>query len=193
MSSSGTGKSGQIICVTKILPSLWFPNRSSTYQKGNLHCNPINPLPALLFFPPLFIQVLVSLHIMWFLMARSCCCAHDGRDVCVLSHCCVYSCSEGRRAPYWNARDEKSHTLDESTVFWHARAKRHGPICIGSWTGLSCAGQRRGFTAVSKRSKDRQLDGVCWGHSYPDSSLRVNACCPSIIDTKCRLQWQWRL
>lgn len=71
--SQRTGKSGQIIYVTEILPSLWFGNLSSTYQKGNLHCDPINPLSALLFA---FYSSLSS-HIVEFLMARFCCCAHD--------------------------------------------------------------------------------------------------------------------
>lgn len=58
--SHGTGKSGQIIHVTEILSSLSFENLSSTYQKGNLHCNSINPLPALHFFPLLHSSLTLS-------------------------------------------------------------------------------------------------------------------------------------
>lgn len=95
--SHGTGKSVQIIYVTEILQSLWFENLNSTYQKGNLHSDPVNPLPALL----AFFQVLE------FLMARFCCYRRDGQDVFLLSYCRVGSCSASRKSPYWNATDKK--------------------------------------------------------------------------------------
>lgn len=101
-----------------------FKNPSSTNQKGNLHCDPINPLPPGFFcVSGFFIQVLVSSHIMEFLLARFCCYAH-GRDVFLLSYCRVCSCSEGRKAPCWNAREGKRYifemkALSSWTAEWH--------------------------------------------------------------------------
>lgn len=126
--SQRTGKSGQIIYVTEILPSLWFENLSSTYQKGNLHCDPINPLSALLFA---FYSSLSS-HIVEFLMARFCCCAHDGLGCfsSILLPCLfmfrVFGMSERK----------KRHIWDEGTLVWHGRAKWRGPICMWCLTGL---------------------------------------------------------
>lgn len=115
--------SGQIIYVTEIFQSLWFENLSSTYQKGNLHSDPVNPLPALLAFffvfsskcwnfswPDSVVTHRMDRMFFFYLIAVS---AHVQR---------------AERHPIGMPQTKHSYIWGECTLIWHWRAKWHGQI-----------------------------------------------------------------
>lgn len=126
-----------MVYVTGILSSLWFENLSATYQKGNPHYDPINPLTALLFFFFFAFHSRVSLYTSSWDFSRPDSVAvrmMDGMLFFSVILPCLFMFRGQKKASCWNAREEKDlrwrlcRPANENQMAW--------ADCVGCLTGL---------------------------------------------------------
>ncbi len=150
-----TDKSGQILYVTEIHSSLWFSNLSPTNQKGNLRCDPINPLPPL-HFSCFFIQA--SLHISWnFSWPDSVVCTWWTGCFSSVLLPCLFMFKGQKGALLECQRGNKIYIWDEGTLIY--KSQMAPTSCIG-WLTRLCSFVQVQEDDLRRRVKDQRTDSL---------------------------------